>query len=140
MTASVRTSIAPRHRRIDGLQIRFADTGGGPQDPTVLLTSPWPESLYAFAPMWTTLAERARLFAVDLPGFGASERREHLLSLSSDGWVLDQTHRGGRSGSATYGLPRHRDIGRSVRRGGTSRVHRKRHRRHGRSCGTDRAR
>jgi hypothetical protein len=54
MTASVRTLIAPQHRRIDGLKIRFADTGGGPQDPTVLLTSPWAESLYAFAPMWAT--------------------------------------------------------------------------------------
>jgi pimeloyl-ACP methyl ester carboxylesterase len=88
MTASVRTLIAPRHRRIDGLKIRFADTGGGGQDPTVLLTSPWPESLYAFAPMWATLAERARLFAVDLPGFGASERREDLLSPRAMGGFL----------------------------------------------------
>jgi pimeloyl-ACP methyl ester carboxylesterase len=88
MTASVRTSIAPQHRRIDGLKIRFAETGGGPQDPTVLLTSPWPESLYAFAPMWATLAERARLFAVDLPGFGASERREDLLSPRAMGGFL----------------------------------------------------
>ena len=46
----------------------------------MLLTSPWPESIYAFAPMWATLAEHARLFAVDLPGFGASERRTDLLS------------------------------------------------------------
>jgi pimeloyl-ACP methyl ester carboxylesterase len=36
--------------------------------------------LYAFAPIWASLAERARLFAVDLPGFGASERHEDLLS------------------------------------------------------------
>ena len=42
----------------------------------MLLTTPWPESIYAFAPMWETLAKHARLFAVDLPGFGASERRE----------------------------------------------------------------
>ncbi len=48
--------------------------------PAVGLTSPWPESVYAFAPMWASLAEHARLFAVDLPGFGASERREDLLS------------------------------------------------------------
>jgi hypothetical protein len=26
--------------------------------------------------MWATLAEHVRLFAIDLPGFGASERRE----------------------------------------------------------------
>ena len=45
-----------------------------------MLTSPWPESLYAFSRMWGTLSECARLFAVDLPGFGASERRDDLLS------------------------------------------------------------
>jgi pimeloyl-ACP methyl ester carboxylesterase len=61
------------------LQIRYADTGG-PRVPTLLLTSPWPESIYAFAPIWTTLAAHARLFAVDLPGFGASEGREDLMS------------------------------------------------------------
>ena len=48
--------------------------------PTILLTSPWPESLYAFAPVWETLAAHARLFAVDLPGFGRSERRDDLMS------------------------------------------------------------
>jgi pimeloyl-ACP methyl ester carboxylesterase len=46
----------------------------------VLLTSPWPESLYVFALMWATLAEHIRPFALDLPGFGASERRGELLS------------------------------------------------------------
>ena len=73
------TSIEPQFRTIDGLSIRYADSGGSGQ-PTVLLTSPWPESIYAFAPMWATLAEHARLFAVDLPGFGASERRADLLT------------------------------------------------------------
>jgi pimeloyl-ACP methyl ester carboxylesterase len=63
----------------DGLRVRYADSGGT-HGQVVLLTSPWPESLYAFAPMWSTLSERARLFAIDLPGFGASERRDDLLS------------------------------------------------------------
>jgi pimeloyl-ACP methyl ester carboxylesterase len=68
-----------RFRSVDGVRIRYADSGGSHQE-TLLLTSPWPESVYAFAPMWATLAEHARLFAVDLPGFGASEGREGLLS------------------------------------------------------------
>jgi pimeloyl-ACP methyl ester carboxylesterase len=38
--------------------------------------------------MWATLAERARLFAIDLPGFGASERRDDLLSPRSMGEFL----------------------------------------------------
>jgi pimeloyl-ACP methyl ester carboxylesterase len=76
-----------RFRTIDGLRIQYADSGSSPK-PTVLLTSPWPESLYAFAPMWATLAEHARLFAIDLPGFGASERREDLLSPQAMGEFL----------------------------------------------------
>jgi len=38
--------------------------------------------------MWASLAEHARLFAVDLPGFGASERREDLLSPRAMGEFL----------------------------------------------------
>jgi pimeloyl-ACP methyl ester carboxylesterase len=76
-----------RFRTVDGVRIRYADSGG-PHGRTVLLTSPWPESVYAFAPMWTTLAESARLFAIDLPGFGASERRADLLSPRAMGGFL----------------------------------------------------
>jgi pimeloyl-ACP methyl ester carboxylesterase len=76
-------------RTVDGVRIRYADTGGT-QEPTVVLTSPWPESVYAFAPMWVCLAEHARLFAVDLPGFGASERRADLLSPRAMGEFLAQ--------------------------------------------------
>jgi pimeloyl-ACP methyl ester carboxylesterase len=74
---------------IDGVRIRYADSGG-PREPTLLLTSPWPESLYAFSRMWGTLSQRARLFAVDLPGFGASERRDDLLSPRAMGGFLAQ--------------------------------------------------
>jgi pimeloyl-ACP methyl ester carboxylesterase len=76
-------------RTIDGVKIRYADSGGSKQ-PNLLLTSPWPESVYAFAPMWQTLAEHARLFAIDLPGFGASERRDDLLSPRAMGDFLAQ--------------------------------------------------
>jgi pimeloyl-ACP methyl ester carboxylesterase len=89
MSTSLTPSIRPRFRTIDGLKIRVADTGGG-HDSTLLLTSPWPESLYAFAPMWGTLAEHARVFAVDLPGFGASERRDDLLSPREMGGFLNR--------------------------------------------------
>lgn len=55
-----------------------------------MLTSPWPESVYAFAPIWAQLSDHARLFAVDLPGFGASERRQDLLSPRAMGEFLAQ--------------------------------------------------
>ena len=87
MTTSLTTGIKPRFRMIDGIQIRYADSGG-PHEPVLLMTAPWPESVYAFARMWNTLAEHARLFAVDLPGFGASERRDDLLSPRAMGGFL----------------------------------------------------
>jgi len=87
MSTSATTSIQPQFRTLDGLRIRCADSGGSPE-PTILLTSPWPESIYAFAPLWATLSEHARLFAVDLPGFGASERRDDLMSPRAMGGFL----------------------------------------------------
>ena len=87
MSSSLTTPIEPHFGLIDGLKIRYADTGGT-HERTLLLTSPWPESIFAFAPMWTTLAEHARLFAIDLPGFGASERRDALLSPRAMGEFL----------------------------------------------------
>jgi pimeloyl-ACP methyl ester carboxylesterase len=87
MSISINATLEPRFRVIDGLRIRYVDSGGS-RDSTVLLTSPWPESVFAFAPMWNTLARYARLFAVDLPGFGASERRAELLSPRAMGGFL----------------------------------------------------
>ncbi len=76
-----------RFRTVDGLRIRYAESDRS-QEPVLLLTSPWPESVYAFAAMWGTLAQHARLFAIDLPGFGASERRDELLSPRAMGSFL----------------------------------------------------
>src|SRR5215472_13651358 len=76
-------------RTVDGVRIRCADSGGS-HGPTVVLTSPWPESIYAFEAMWESLSEHARLFAVDLPGFGASERREDLMSPRAMGGFLTE--------------------------------------------------
>jgi pimeloyl-ACP methyl ester carboxylesterase len=89
MSTPVTTPMEPQFRSIDGLRIRYADSGGT-QEATVLLTSPWPESLYAFAPIWASLAKHARLLAIDLPGFGASERRQDLLSPRAMGKFLAQ--------------------------------------------------
>jgi pimeloyl-ACP methyl ester carboxylesterase len=72
---------------VAGVRLRYADSGGS-RESTVLLTSPWPESVYAFAAIWPSLAEHARLFAIDLPGFGASERKGELLSPRAMGEFL----------------------------------------------------
>ena len=86
MTVMSKHVIQPRTRTIDGVSIRFAESG--PRDDHALLTSPWPESLYAFEPMWSRLAERVHLVAIDLPGFGGSERRNELMSPRAMGEFL----------------------------------------------------
>ena len=78
MTTWLNASIQMEFRVIDGLSVRFAESGD--RSDTALLLSPWPESLLAFEPMWSRLAKDMHLVAVDLPGFGHSQRRDALLS------------------------------------------------------------
>ena len=70
--------IEPEFRTIDGLAIRFAESEN--RDDHALLLSPWPESLFAFEPTWERLSVHTHLVAIDLPGFGHSQRRDGLLS------------------------------------------------------------
>jgi pimeloyl-ACP methyl ester carboxylesterase len=60
------------------LAIRFAESEN--RHDHALLLSPWPESLFAFEPTWERLAVHTHLVAIDLPGFGHSQRRDELLS------------------------------------------------------------
>ncbi|MFI7107000.1 alpha/beta fold hydrolase [Nonomuraea sp. NPDC050227] len=84
---------------VDGLTVRYAETE--PRAQHALLLSPWPESLYAFEPMWTELAAAAHVVAVDLPGFGRSQGRPDVLTPRAagafvlrlmDALGLDRTH------------------------------------------------
>ena len=80
-------NMTPRLREADGLAIRCAEADGV-GDETVLLLSPWPESLFAWNTIWSRLAQSARLVAFDLPGFGQSERRAELDSPRAMGGFL----------------------------------------------------
>src|SRR3954454_19168125 len=86
MSTWLNSPIETRFRTIDGLSIRFAESEDR-ADHAVLL-SPWPESLLAFEPTWARLAEHTHLVAVDLPGFGHSQRRDALLSPRAMGAFL----------------------------------------------------
>jgi pimeloyl-ACP methyl ester carboxylesterase len=79
VTTWLNTPIQMQFRTIDGLSIRYAESQDQSSDHALLL-SPWPESLLAFEPTWTRLAQQTHLVAVDLPGFGHSQRRDALLS------------------------------------------------------------
>jgi pimeloyl-ACP methyl ester carboxylesterase len=76
-------------RDADNLRIRFAETGQGGRE-TVVLTSPWPESVLAFRKFWDRLGEEYHLIAIDLPGFGQSERQFELYSTKAMGGFLAQ--------------------------------------------------
>jgi pimeloyl-ACP methyl ester carboxylesterase len=71
-------SFEMRFRIIGGLTVRFAVSED--HSDHALLLSPWPESLLAFEPLWWSLTKRAHLVAVDLPGFGHSQRSDSLTS------------------------------------------------------------
>jgi pimeloyl-ACP methyl ester carboxylesterase len=79
----------PAFREADGVKIRFAQAGQGGSE-TVVLTCPWPESLFAFRMVWDRLAEQFHVIAIDLPGFGQSEARLDLFSPPAMGAFLVQ--------------------------------------------------
>jgi len=68
----------PTFRTVDGVSIRFVESDR--RDTDALLLSPWPESVFAYEPTWARLAEKTHLVAIDLPGFGRSERRNALMT------------------------------------------------------------
>jgi len=78
MPSPVKSGIHKQFRTIDDLQIRFAESEQ--RDEHALLFSPWPESLFAFEPIWDRVAHHTHLIAVDLPGFGHSEGRASLFA------------------------------------------------------------
>jgi len=118
MTNQLSSTMATQTRVVDGLEIRYAESEEA-RDRTILMLSPWPESLYAFESIWPQLSEHSHLVAIDLPGFGHSERRDQLLSPSAmgeflirllDAWRLDSPHVVGPdvgTGAALFAAARH---------------------------------
>jgi pimeloyl-ACP methyl ester carboxylesterase len=72
---------------IDGLLIRYAQEGISQGTP-ILLTSPWPESIYSYYRLVPRLAARHPLILVDLPGFGLSQSRPDVMSPEAMGDFL----------------------------------------------------
>jgi pimeloyl-ACP methyl ester carboxylesterase len=69
----------PETIEFEGLSIRLI-RGGAKKGMPIVLTSPWPESVYAFRLIWPRLAELGPLVAIDLPGFGMSDASRGALS------------------------------------------------------------
>jgi hypothetical protein len=52
----------PTFRIVDGVSIRFVESGPGNSD--ALSLSPWPESVFAHEATWSRLAETTHLVAI----------------------------------------------------------------------------
>lgn len=83
VTSAIQTTTRPA----DGVEIRYAEWNAGAQ-PTLLLLSPWPESIYAWEQLWPRLSSVGHVLAIDLPGFGQSEGRVDLFSPQAMGRFL----------------------------------------------------
>src|ERR1700741_720705 len=64
---------------IDGLSIRYARAGKSTGVP-IVLTAPWPESIYAFHHLVPQLAAKHSVLLIDLPGFGLSQSRPNVMT------------------------------------------------------------
>lgn len=75
---------------IGGLKIRMVRSASQDGLP-ILMTAPWPESIYAFNVLWPRICGIGPVTAVDLPGFGMSESRPDLMSPEAMGRFLIRT-------------------------------------------------
>jgi pimeloyl-ACP methyl ester carboxylesterase len=80
-------TISTYFRVCDRVRVRFADSKAELGN-TVLLLSPWPESLWAFRRIWGRVTAVGRVVAVDLPGFGHSDGRPDLIAPDGAGAFL----------------------------------------------------
>jgi pimeloyl-ACP methyl ester carboxylesterase len=81
------TDIHTHTRKADGVEIRYAEWSAA-AGPTLLLLSPWPESIYAWEQLLPRLTAAGHVVAIDLPGFGHSEGRTDLFSPQAMGQFL----------------------------------------------------
>jgi len=72
---------------IDGLSIRYARSGTKEGIP-ILMTAPWPESIYAFHRVLPKLSVDHPIIAVDLPGYGRSQSRPEVMAPEAMGNFL----------------------------------------------------
>lgn len=87
LTTDIVMPVTTSSLQIDGLSIRFVTSTAASGVP-ILMTAPWPESLYAFNFVWGRISALGPVTAVDLPGFGMSQGRTDLMSPDAMGHFL----------------------------------------------------
>ena len=73
---------------IDDVRIRYASTSQDKEKPTIVMLSPFPHSIMAYAPIWKILEPKYNLWAYDMPGFGRSDSAYHFMSFKYQGEFL----------------------------------------------------
>jgi pimeloyl-ACP methyl ester carboxylesterase len=73
---------------VSGINIRVAIEKKDDTRPNLVMLSPYPQSIMAFAPMWEKLKNSFNLYAYDLPGFGRSQRSDNHMTFKAQGEFL----------------------------------------------------
>ena len=76
-----------RFRTVDGIAIRYAESDER-QDNPILLTNPWPESLYAFLPIWQAVARTSYQTKERIAPGEALSRADALRCATANGAYL----------------------------------------------------
>ena len=79
--------ITTEFRTLVGRRIRLAEAGPTGA-PTVVMLSPFPESILSFVGSWEALTGTFHVVAIDLPGFGASEGDRNDMTPAAQGELL----------------------------------------------------
>jgi pimeloyl-ACP methyl ester carboxylesterase len=91
-------SDTPTYTKPPEMDFQFADVGGvriryarseNPDKPTLVMLAPFPQSILAYAPIWSDLADKFNLFAFDMPGFGRSGGGVEFMTFEAQGRYLN---------------------------------------------------
>ncbi len=98
MNSKSTNGITCHHLEVDGRQLHYREAGSGP---CVLLLHGWPSNSWLWRDVMPALAASHRVIALDLPGFGLSEKKledsysfryyEQKLSQFLDALQIEQT-------------------------------------------------
>lgn len=75
--------------KIDGVKVRYAHEGQA-NKPTIILLSPLPQSILAYAPIWNKLVSNYNVYVYDMPGFGGSEGGKDYMNFEMQGLFLQK--------------------------------------------------
>ncbi|OHX64187.1 alpha/beta fold hydrolase [Flammeovirga pacifica] len=79
--------IKTQYAKINGVKVRYAHYPNEGKD-TLVMLSPLPQSILAYAPIWEKVTNEFEVYAYDLPGFGRSEGGMEFMTFKAQGEFL----------------------------------------------------